>query len=98
MHRTTVFLDEGLRREVQALARRQARPAAAIVREAIERLIEAERSHTREAPGFVGIGRSGRSDIAETHEDLLFRGLTTRENPARPARGSSRRQRRKPRR
>ena len=64
-----------MRRELKALARRQSRPAAALVREAILRLLEAEASRERAVPGFLGIGASGHHDVAERHEALVFRQL-----------------------
>jgi hypothetical protein len=75
MKRTTVFLDEGLERDLKALAARKGEPAASLVREALGEYIVRQRS---EAPrlGFLAAGRSGRSDVAETHEELLFRELS----------------------
>ncbi len=75
MERTTIFLEESLRRELKALARRQSRTAAALVREAILRLLEAEAARERPDPTFLGIGASGETDVAERHEELLFRRL-----------------------
>ena len=88
MQRTTIFLDEGLKREIRALAKRQSRPAAAIVREAIVRHLEAEGRKDRKAPSFVGMGASGRSDTAERHEELLFRKLEIHEKPSSPRKRS----------
>ena len=93
MQRTTIFLDETLKREIQALARRQSRPAAAIVREAIVRHLEAEGRKGRPTPSFVGIGASGRSDTAERHEELLFRGLEAHPPASRPRKGPRQRRR-----
>jgi predicted transcriptional regulator len=87
MQRTTVFLEESVRRDLKALARRQSRPAAALVREAILRLLEAEANQERSVPGFLGIGASGESQVAERHEDLVFRRL----EPHAPARTARRR-------
>jgi len=73
MKRTTIFVDEQLERELQALARRQRRPMAAIVREAIEQyVVSARPAPGRPAPAFVALGRSGRRDTAERHEELLW--------------------------
>jgi predicted transcriptional regulator len=70
MKRTTVFLDEELDRDVKALAKRQSRPAASLVREAL-----AEYVHRHRPAGlglsFVAAGRSGWSDVAERHEEIL---------------------------
>lgn len=72
MKRTTIFIDEGTERELRLVARRRGRSVAAVVRDAIAREVAAE---TRPSLSFVGIGDSGRRDVAARHEDLLFRGL-----------------------
>jgi predicted transcriptional regulator len=74
MKRTTVFLDEGLERDLKALAARKGEPAASLVREALGEYVA--RHHPDEPRlGFLAAGRSGRSDGAETHEDLLWQDL-----------------------
>ncbi len=72
MKRTTIFLDEGTERELHAVAQRQRRPMAAVVREAIERYVVENRAKPGARLGFIAAGRSGRSDTAERHEELLF--------------------------
>ena len=72
MKRTTVFVDPQLERELQALARREGRPMAALVREAVAQYIAAARPKAGSGPGFMAVGRSGRADVAERHEELLF--------------------------
>jgi hypothetical protein len=72
MKRTTVFLDERLERELRLLAQEDGRPSAALVREALESYVASRQRGRRSSPGFVAIGRSGRSDVAERHEELLF--------------------------
>ena len=71
MRRTTIFLDEGAERDLKALAARREEPMANLVREAIAQYLVRSADEVREL-SFVGAGRSGRSDIAETHEDLLW--------------------------
>ena len=71
MKRTTVFVPEALERDLQLLAGREGRPTAAIVREALVEYI-ARRQPARTLPSFAGAFASGRSDIAERHEELLF--------------------------
>ena len=78
MKRTTVFVDPA-KRELQALARREGRPMAALVREAMAQGIAAARPKAGSGPGFLAVGRSGRADVAERHEELLFA-----EKPAAP--------------
>jgi len=70
MKRTTVFLDEDLDRDLKALAERQGRPTARLVREALADYVDRQRAE-RPALSFVAAGRSGRSDVAERHEEIL---------------------------
>ena len=72
MKRTTIFIEPQLERELQALARRSGRPMAAIVREAVAQYIAADKERRPSRLGFVASGRSGRRDVAERHEELLF--------------------------
>lgn len=72
MKRTTIFIEEGLERELHALARRTRRPMASIVREAVEQYVIERRSERGARLGFIAVGRSGHNDTAEHHEDLLF--------------------------
>lgn len=74
MKRTTVFMDEAQSRELDALARREQRPKASLVREAIAEYL-AQKGRNRVLPRFIGAGRSGRRDVAETHERELFSDL-----------------------
>lgn len=99
MKRTTIFIDPQIERELQALARRRRRPTAALVREAVAQYLVAARGAEPPRFRFIGAGRSGRCDIADTHEDLLFEQelrLPPRSSRKRPAasRPSAGRQRR----
>ena len=89
MKRTTIFIEEGLEAELQALARKQQRAVAAVVREAIERHVKAEKTTPVEELGFFAAGRSGRQDVAARHEALLFRKLAA--HSSHPARGRAKR-------
>ena len=71
MKRTTIFVPEPLERDLQLYARSAGKAVAAVVREAVAEYL-AERRPASALPSFVGIGRSGRSDIAERHEELLW--------------------------
>ncbi len=73
MKRTTIFIDEKAERELDFLAQRRGEPKAMLVREAIAEYLVRQRDEPGTPLAFVGIGRSGRSDIAESHEELLFR-------------------------
>jgi len=96
MKRTTLFIEPEMERELQSLARREGRPVAALVREAVAHYVSAARDARSVRLGFIAAGRSGRRDIAETHEDLLFRentSLTKRPAAKRPPRKAVRRNR-----
>jgi predicted transcriptional regulator len=82
MKRTTIFIEPQLERELQALARRRGRPMAAIVREAVAQYVTADKERRPSRLSFVASGRSGRRDIAERHEDVLFQA----DPPAAPTR------------
>lgn len=71
MKRTTIFVPEPLERDLQLYARHQRKPVAFVVREALVEYLAARRPASP-LPSFVGVGRSGRSDIAERHEELLW--------------------------
>ncbi len=97
MKRTTIFLDEADERELEHLARGRGAPKASLVREAISEYLARRRGEVEAQPlAFVAIGRSGRSDVAERHEELLFQ--TEAERPAPPPRAASPRSPRRPRR
>lgn len=75
MKRTTVFLEEGLEREMRAIAQSRGEPVAALVREALGRYVVSETKRRRPPLRFLAAGRSGKSDTAEHHEELVFRHL-----------------------
>jgi predicted transcriptional regulator len=75
MKRTTIFVPESLERDLQLYARREGKPTAAIVREALAEYV-ARRTTRRQLPSFAGAFASGRSDTAEHHEALLFEHVT----------------------
>jgi hypothetical protein len=67
--KTTVYLPAGVYRSLKALARRQARPAAELLREAVS---EYARRHDRaRKPASLGAGRSGHPNLSERAEELL---------------------------
>jgi hypothetical protein len=89
MKRTTVFLYETTECDLKALARRQGRAVADMIREALVDYVAREKEKTRRPLRFVGIARSGASDTAERHEELVFAGLDPHAGasaaPSRPA-------------
>jgi predicted transcriptional regulator len=74
MKRTTIFVPEGLERDLQLFARRAGKPTAAVVREALAAYL-AERAGSDGLPSFAASFDSGRSDTAERHDEILFRNL-----------------------
>lgn len=72
MKRTTIFIDESTERELELLARRRGESKAALVREALSEYLSRKAQEAPRDLGFVGVGRSGRGDVAERHEELLW--------------------------
>jgi len=72
MKRTTIFADDGLLNELKSLSAEENRSVADIVREAMEEYLVRKRQDGRKL-SFVGIGDSGRRDVAERHEKLLWK-------------------------
>ena len=70
MKRTTVYLDEATDLKLTQLARRQSRPKAELIREALEAYVERQ-TEPRRLPRSVGMGRSGVPDLAERDEEIL---------------------------
>jgi predicted transcriptional regulator len=75
MKRTTIFVPEALERDLQLYARREGKPTAVVVREALAEYI-ARRRPAKALPSFAGAFASGHTDTAERHEELLFTALT----------------------
>jgi predicted transcriptional regulator len=71
MKRTTIFIDEALERDLRAIAERERRPVSGLVREALGSYV-AKKKKKWYRLSFVAVGRSGRSDTAEKHEELLW--------------------------
>lgn len=72
MKRTTIFVDETIERDLKALAASADVPVAALVREALSEYV-ARRQETAAPPvRFLAAGRSGRDDVAEHSEEIVF--------------------------
>jgi len=69
--RTSISLPKSLVRRLKVEAKMRKKPASAIVRTALERYFD--RAEPEALPPFVGIGASGRRDIAERSEELIAR-------------------------
>ena len=71
MRRTTIFADDNLLNEIKEISKEENRSIADILREAMEHYIGQKRQGKKKI-SFIGIGSSGRRDIAERHEELLW--------------------------
>jgi len=69
MKRTTVYLPEKTDLLLKRLARKTGRSQAQIIREAIANYIGNE---NQALPPSVGMGASGRNDLSERDEELLW--------------------------
>jgi len=67
--KTTIYLDPDDYRRLKLLARRQGRPTAELVREAVAEY--ARRHAPAVAPRSIGAVRSRRTDLSERAEELL---------------------------
>ena len=67
--KTTVYLPEADYRKLKAMARKQKRTTAQLVRDAVAQY--AGRAGGRRKPRSVGAGRSGRGDLSERAGELL---------------------------
>jgi metal-responsive CopG/Arc/MetJ family transcriptional regulator len=72
MRRTTIFADDGLINEIKEISKEENRSVAEIVREAMQNYIKQKR-YKKKKLSFIGIGDSGRKNIAERHEELLWK-------------------------
>lgn len=72
MKRTTIFADEEMLAKLQRLALNKEVSMAELIRTALEAFIEG-RPRPKRLPSFVGIGRSGRRDVSEKIDELLWR-------------------------
>jgi predicted transcriptional regulator len=57
MEKTTLYLDDALRRRLRELSQRLDRPQASLIREALEQYVS---SHGRPRPRSIGAGEDGR--------------------------------------
>lgn len=71
MKRTTIFADESLLKALQEIASREKVSISATIRRALEEFVGRHET-AKPLPSFLGIGRSGRKDVAERAEELLW--------------------------
>ena len=99
MKRTTIFIPEALEDDLRRHARRRKKPVAWVVREAVTAYLAVHEAPSP-LPSSVGMGRSGRSDLSERFEDLLFAEVSPADDrvspPPRRTRATPRRRTRKP--
>ena len=74
MKRTTVFADEDLLRKIRDIAKRENSSVAEVTRKALTEYVSRRRPK-RSRLTLVGIGRSGRKDVAQRSEELLGKGF-----------------------
>lgn len=71
MKRTTIFAEEEMLLAIKRIAMEREISLAEVVRRALEEFISRQQGKGK-GPSFLGSGGSGRSDISERHEHLLF--------------------------
>ncbi|MFQ5674866.1 MAG: CopG family transcriptional regulator [bacterium] len=72
MKRTTIFADEEILENIKQIAREREISLAEAIRQALEKFV-LQQQDVKKQLSFLGIGRSGRKDIAERHETLLWK-------------------------
>ena len=72
MKRTTIFADDYLMKELKEISKEENKSVAGVIREAMEKHVRQKRRSKRKL-SFIGISKSGKKDIAEKHEDLLWK-------------------------
>jgi len=74
MKRTTIFADEEVFRKIRQIAKRENCTVSEVTRKALVAYVSRRRP-PKSRLSLVGIGRSGRKDVAERSEELLEKGL-----------------------
>jgi metal-responsive CopG/Arc/MetJ family transcriptional regulator len=72
MKRTTIFADEELLSEIREISVEEKKSVAEVMREAMQSYVRKKKPASRKL-SFVGVARSGTKDIAERHEELLWK-------------------------
>lgn len=72
MKRTTIFAEDALIKEFKDLSKEENRSVAEMVREAMEQYVR-QRQQKKKKLSFIGIGESGKRNVAEKHEEFLWR-------------------------
>jgi metal-responsive CopG/Arc/MetJ family transcriptional regulator len=74
MKRTTVFADEDVLKKLREIAKRENSTVSEVTRKALNEYVSRRRPK-RSRLSLIGIGRSGRKDIAARAEELLSKGF-----------------------
>ena len=72
MRRTTIFAEDDLLNEIKDFAKQEKRSVAELIRDALDQYIQRKRKPVQSL-SFIGIGESGRDDISEKHDELLWK-------------------------
>ncbi len=75
MKRTTVFADEALLNEIRDLSLQENKSLAEVIREAMQEYLK-KKQKRKKTLSFIGIGDSGKKEISEKHEELLWQKST----------------------
>jgi metal-responsive CopG/Arc/MetJ family transcriptional regulator len=73
MKRSTIFVDNDLLRQIKEISKEENKSVAEIMREAMQNYTKQKKF--KKKISFIRIGSSGRKDIAERHEELLWKKL-----------------------
>jgi hypothetical protein len=74
MKRTTVFADDEIMKKLKEIAKRENSTVSEVTRKALNEFVS-RRLRKRARLSLIGIGRSGRKDVAERTEDFLDKGF-----------------------
>ncbi len=72
MKRTTIFAEDGLMKELKEISKEENKSVSSVIREAMEGYVLQKRQ-SKKGLSFIGISNSGMKDIAERHEELLWK-------------------------
>ena len=74
MKRTTVFADDDVMKKLREIAKRENCTVSEVTRKAFNEFVS-RRGRKRSRLSLIGVGRSGRKDVAERAEELLGKGF-----------------------
>ena len=74
MKRTTVFADDDVLRQLREIAKRDNVSVSDVTRKALHEFV-ARRRLRRSRLSLIGVGRSGRKDVAARAEEFLGKGF-----------------------